>query len=360
MRSRHSLRGLLGAAALCLAAAAGADELVVASWGGHYAAAQQAAFLDKFEKETGIKVRLDEFSGGLAEVRRQEKVGEVYWDIVDLEFADVVIGCEEGLLHEFAANEWPAPDGTTAREDYLFEAYSACGVAGIIYSTVITYQPDAFGKKPPTAVADFFDLTKFPGGRGMRRTPQGNLELALLADGVPETDVYEVLDTEEGQARAFRKLDQIKPHARWWDAVPEAMRMLTDDEVTMTTSFNGRVYHEVVVEDHPMAILWDGEILDSTQFAIVADTPRLENAKRFARFISKAENMAALGGHLPFNMVRRSANDLLTGRSTTGVNMEPFLPATEEHMRHGVWNNWSWWHDNLDELTERFAAWISD
>ena len=55
-------------------------------------------------------------------------------------------------------------------------------------------------------MADFFDVEKFPGRRGMRRTPHVNLEWALIADGVPIDEIYAMLDTPEGIDRAFAKL----------------------------------------------------------------------------------------------------------------------------------------------------------
>ena len=41
----------------------------------------------------------------------------------------------------------------------------------------------------------------------VRKRSELNLEFALLADGVAPADVYTVLATQEGQDRAFAKLD---------------------------------------------------------------------------------------------------------------------------------------------------------
>ena len=46
----------------------------------------------------------------------------------------------------------------------------------------------------------------------MRNKVDGQLETALLADGVPKEQVYEVLDSEEGIERALDKIRSIKPH----------------------------------------------------------------------------------------------------------------------------------------------------
>src|SRR3546814_14961578 len=62
----------------------------------------------------------------------------------------------------------------------------------------------------PSSLQDFFDLERFPGPRGLRRTPMTSLEWALLADGVPGDKVYSLLRTEAGVARAFAKLATIR------------------------------------------------------------------------------------------------------------------------------------------------------
>ena len=43
----------------------------------------------------------------------------------------------------------------------------------------------------------------------MRRSPYGNVEFALVADGVPVDEVYDTLSTPAGVERAFRKLDSM-------------------------------------------------------------------------------------------------------------------------------------------------------
>lgn len=361
-RSRPGARWCAAATSLlALGSAAGAETLVVASWGGPYADAQRAAFIDEFEGATGIDVRMDEYNGGLAQVRAQVEVQDIHWDVVDLVIADVRLGCEEGLLEHLDAEDLPpAPDGTAAADDYYEGALSDCGGAGLFYATVLAYNAEAFPRATPATVADFFDLASFPGRRGLRRTPMVNLELALLADGVAAADVYRTLDTEAGKVRAFRKLDEIKAQVLWWEAVAQAVHMLADQEVVMTTAFNGRIFHETVVEEQPFVAIRQGQLLDISQFAIVAGTPRLDAARRFVRFASRTESMAALARYLPFTPARRSAARLVGAHLPTGVDMRQYMPGSGEGPGDGLRRDWRWWQDNLDELTERFSAWLLD
>ena len=55
-----------------------------------------------------------------------------------------------------------------------------------VFSTVLAWDKDKFHGSP--SWGDFWDVAKLPGKRGLRRGVVGNLEIALLADGVaPET-----------------------------------------------------------------------------------------------------------------------------------------------------------------------------
>ena len=85
-----------------------------------------------------------------------------------------------------------------------------CFIPQIVYSTTFGYRTDVFEGDQPATIADVFDLEKYPGKRSLERRPINNLEWALLADGVAPADVYPMLSTSEGVARALAKLDTIK------------------------------------------------------------------------------------------------------------------------------------------------------
>ena len=74
------------------------------------------------------------------------------------------------------------------------------------------------GKEAPKTIADFFDVKKFPGKRGMHTWANAVIEMALVADGVDPKDVYKVMDTQEGIDRAFKKIDAIKDHVVFWSS----------------------------------------------------------------------------------------------------------------------------------------------
>ncbi len=84
------------------------------------------------------------------------------------------------------------------------------------YSTVMAWNTDTVGKDgaKPTTWADFYNVEKFPGTRSVYDHPRGNLEIALLADGVDPAKLYP-LDVD----RAFKKLATLKPSIGiWWNS----------------------------------------------------------------------------------------------------------------------------------------------
>lgn len=337
-----------------------AESLTVVSWGGSYARACAKAYHEPFTANSGINIRLEDYNGGLAQIRAQVETGNIHWDVVDLEIADAVLACDEGLLEFIEADDLPAgPDGTPAAQDFPPDTLTECSVGTNFYSTIYAYNRENFSGVEPATIEDFFDMKKFPGRRGMRRTPQVNLEFALMADGVPLDQVYATLSTAEGVDRAFRKLDTIKEHIVWWTAGAQPPQMLADGEVVMSTAYNGRIFNAQVLENQPFTVVWDGQVLDKGQLAIVYGTPRLKAARRFLAFAARSESTARLGRYISYSPVRRSGSALITTHLETGVDMKPHMPTTPENMTRALHNDWEWWSDHVDEMNERFSAWMA-
>ncbi|MDE0229783.1 MAG: ABC transporter substrate-binding protein [Spirochaetaceae bacterium] len=361
MTRTRTIAGCFALAGLLAGAWAMAQErMTMVSWGGAYGRATDRALLEPFGADAGVRISMEDFNGGLAEIRAQVETGNVHWDVVDLESADAIRGCDEGLLEELdPADLFPDQDAAAAAGDFLPGTLSDCGVGLIFYSTVYAYHRDHFPGERPATMADFFDVERFPGRRGMRRSPYGNLEFALVADGVPVDRVYEVLDSPGGIDRAFAMLDKIKEHVVWWEAGAQPPQMLADGEVVMTTAYNGRLFNAQVVENQPFEIVWDGQVLDHAQLTIVAGTPNLDTALQFLAFAARPESMAAMSRYISYSPVRGSAMALVTTHADTGVDMAAHMPATPERLERSVFNDWAWWADFGEQVNERFGAWLA-
>ena len=338
---------VIGTSAVTMAA----ESLTVVSWGGEYTHSQVKAYHEPFEKLTGVRIDSVDYSGGLTEIRSQVKSGNVQWDVVDLEMSDTVLGCKEGLLEQIDQSALPpAPDGTPALEDFIPDTVLECAVGTIVWSIVVAFDETKFQKPRPKTLRDFFDVQKFPGKRGLRKNPRSNLEWALMADGVPTGQVYEVLATAEGQARAFAMLERIKPHIVWWEGGGEPLQMLADGQVTMTSAFNGRMYKPIIKEKRPYQVIWDKQIWDVTFWTVVKGTKNLQLAMKFVEFSTDTQRLADQARYISYGPARRSSMDKVSDK------IKPHLPTAPDNFAESLRNDFRWWADHQKEMDKRFAA----
>lgn len=351
--------GLL-ASSMALSQTAFAEGLTVVSWGGAYTKSQIAAYHKPWEAQGGMKINSEDYNGGLAEVKAQVEAGNVTWDIVDVELSDAVRGCDEGLLESLDLASLPAgADGTPADKDFIPGALSDCAVANIVWSTIYAYDDTKYTGKKPSTIADLFDTKNFPGKRGLRKGPKPNMEFALMADGVAPGDVYKVLATEAGVARAFAKLDSIKDSVIWWESGAQPPQMLADGEVSMSTAYNGRIFSAVATEKKPFVIVWDGQVYDLDLFVIPKGAPNKAAAWDFIKFSTGTQPLADQGSYISYGPARMSSAPLVGNHATGGFDMKPHMPTAPANFKKAIQNDFEFWADHQDELNERFNAWLA-
>jgi putative spermidine/putrescine transport system substrate-binding protein len=352
----QSLSHVVATAGILLACgvASAAESLTVVSWGGAYTRSQVKAYHEPFTKKTGIAILSEDYNGGLAQIKAQVDAGNVRWDLVDLELSDAVRGCDEGLLERIDPGILPpAPDGTPAAEDFIPGTIVDCAVGEIVWSTVVAFDRTKFVDNRPWTIKDFFNVERYPGKRGLRKSPRVNLEWALMASGVPTDQVYEVLATEAGVDRAFKKLDELKGHVVWWEAGAQPPQLLADGEVAMTSAYNGRLYNAMVKEKKPFVIIWDGQVWDIDLWGIVKGTPNLSAALEFLVFSTDTVQLANQAKFISYGPVRRSSMEKVSPK------VKPHLPTSPDNFANSLQNDYEWWADNQQEMDERFTAWLA-
>ena len=336
------------------------DAITVTSFGGAYAKSQIESQHKPFTAKFGIKVNSEDYNGGIAEIRAQVESGKVTWDVVDLETQDLTAACDEGLLEAIDLSKVPAgADGTPADGDFIPGALHECGVGNIIWSTIIAYDKTKFPGDKPATLADFFDLKKFPGMRGLSKRPNAIIEFALMADGVAPKDVYEVLSTKEGLDRAFAKLDTIKDSILFWETYAQGPQMLADGEVLMTVAANGRIFNAIVKEKKPFAMIWDNQIYNMDYYVVPKGTKNLENAMKFVMFATSSQGLADQTKWISYGPVRKSSVPFITTYYGTSVSMKPHMPTAPANFKTALANSPEWWADNQDEMIKRYNAWMA-
>lgn len=341
--SKSLVRSLLACATLAAFGSAHA-EITVISFGGANQHAQDVAYYQPWQK-AGNKLIAGEYNGELAKVKAMVEAGNVTWDVVEVESPELARGCEEGIYEKLDYSK------IAPKSSFLAPAATECGVGIFVWSTVMAYNADKL-KEAPKTWADFWDVKKFPGKRGLRKGAKSTLEFALMADGVKPADVYKVLATKEGVDRAFKKLDQIKGSILWWEAGAQPPQLLASGDVVMSTAFNGRIANAQKEGKH-LKIVWTGNVYDLDYYAIPSGTPHRDEAYKFISFASQAEHQKVFAQNIPYGPTNVKATGMIDPAEAAE------LPTAPANLKDGVPSNIQFWLEHGEDLEQRFNAWAA-
>ena len=356
---------MLGGAAFAMSATAAlAEDMTIVSWGGAYTASQQAAYHDPYSAKTGVNIINDASSGeAVAKLRAMSEAGNITWDVVDVVAADALRLCDEGLALEIDADTQlaDAPDGTKAKDDFGDLMVNECFIPQIVYSTTFGYRKDLVGSTAPTSVCSVFDTAASPGKRSLEKRPINNMEWALMCDGVAKADVYDVLATDEGQARAFAKLDTIKGDVIWWSAGADTPQLLADGEVIMGSTYNGRLFALIEEQGQNVGMLWDGQVFDLDGWIIPAglSDERKARALDYVYFATDTQRLADQAKYISYGPARKSSAPLVSKHATLGIDMAPHMPTDPNNAKNTLLYNYSFWADYRDDIDAKFQAWLA-
>lgn len=256
---------LLGAAPLALRAtdaAASSGELVFVNWGGDAIKAYDAAYGKPFQKETGIVVKQDGSGPTEGAITAQFRSGKPSWDLVDADpFSAISLG-KQGMI---APIDYGVVDKAKIRPGFIWD-YAA---SSYFFSYVIAYDSKKFGDRAPTGMADFFDVTKFPGKRSLYKWGAGMWEAALLADGVTPDKLYP-LDLK----RAHEKIRALKEDVvAYWGGGAESQSVLLNGEASMALIWSTRASLLEQDSGGQITFIWDQGLISPGAMAIIKGNP---------------------------------------------------------------------------------------
>ena len=339
---------LLGTAAPALAA----EQITFVSQGGAYQQAQTVAILDPAAKALGITINQDSAPDAWPVIRTQGATGKPTWDVVDTPTQDCVRGGKAGLIEKLDFSK--IPNAAAIPASYKTE-YS---VPYEFYSSVLAYNKSKYGKNPPQSWADFWDVKKFPGARALRNHPFATLEAALMADGVAPADVYKTLASPGGVDRAFKKLEELKPHVLvWWNSGAQSAQILQDGEVDMVGAWNGRIQaamKEKEARGGPLAITFEQQMLVSDCWLIPKGAPNKDLAMKAIAIMMRPDVQARLPQYINYAPANLAAFE--TGLISKELAAQ--LPNSPENIGKGFLLSVEWWVKNSDEMVKRFDAFV--
>ena len=312
--------GSLGLPALMGASRAQAPTVYVNSYGGVWETSWKKAFFTPFTAHTGIAIKT--VPGVIfAKLKAEVQTGNYEYDLCNLGDAEFAQAVHEGLV---------APlDKAAARTDQLPpNLVRPFSIVSYSLGTNIVFRKDRFPNGGPRSWADFWDVKKFPGPRCLFDRSFTCLAFALLADGVPRDKLYP-MDLD----RAFRKMDEIKPHIKvWWRDGAQSQQL---------------------IRDVPLALVWnDGELYWSNLIVPRGD-PNAEAAWQFAGFVAQAKPQADFAMLLPYGPANPAARALVPQAQ---LRLTPAWPANARVMfQHDT----AWLAPRLAEIRERWTLWMT-
>jgi len=342
-------RTLLAAVALAAAALASVPapaspaDLTIVTRDESFQRGIQFAYVQTFTAITGTPVQQQNWEGGIDTLRTQAKATDDAWDLVLVDPDELSTGCSEGLFEKL---DWSTIGG---KDHYMPQAVSDCGLGAVIVNNVLAWDKDKLPVAP--SWSDFWDVAKYPGKRGLRKGVRGNLEFALMADGVAPADVYKTLSTADGVERAFRKLDQLKPYIQWWSTESEAAHILASRDVLMTSAPSGQIATMAEHEHKNFGLQFAGSLWELQSWTIMKGSPSLRMAQQFLYFAG----MPAV----ELRLLQRSGDAAPAKGLSDGLSPElaAVSPANPVNLAAGLRVDAAFWHDNLPKLRQRFDGW---
>ena len=223
-----------------------ARPLTFCSWGGALSELEKKALLDPFAKAKKIDIAYASPTN-YAKIKAMVEGGNPEWDLVDVggRFIDQGKDLLETLDMSLIPNAKNLDPGwVTSR-----------GIFTSTGATVMAWNTKAFPEdKGPASWKDFWDVKAFPGPRGLYKAIYYNYEAALLAAGVPRSQIYPV--TDDKMKLVFEKLREIKPHVKvWWNAGAQPPQLLSSGELALSSAWTGRIL-AVMKEKAPVAMTY--------------------------------------------------------------------------------------------------------
>ncbi|MDB4223826.1 ABC transporter substrate-binding protein [Granulosicoccus sp.] len=343
------------AALVCAAAgtATAADPVTVVSWGGTYGAAQDAALFTDASKNSGIDI-IRESGASMSKTCLQVESKSVTWDLVVTGSGGAAAAAAKGCLEKIDY-------GVVDVSNFYPNTYTDYCVGSDVFATVMSWNTAKYGEPgsdgAPQSWADFWDVDKFPGTRAYRaNNVDGALEPALMADGVPASEVYEVLSTTEGMVRAVNKIRELKPNiAVFWDSGAMQAQLMKDEEVDMSTGWNGR-FDNAKKDGATVGYTFNQALLDYDCFAMPKGAPNKDMAMKFLAEVSKAEYQANLPFHITYGPTNKEAYEI----TTAPKELIEALPSHPKNVPMTLAVSLDWYAEHRTEALELYMEMMSE
>jgi putative spermidine/putrescine transport system substrate-binding protein len=320
------------------------SDLRFASWGGTTQTGIHDADIIPFETATGLVVTEDTYGGELELIRQEVESGSPKWDLVHIEDDVLAEASRKGLLE-------PIPDELQVLCQQLGAPTSKYGIPLYCWSTVLAYNKRrlaALSLPAPDGWQSFLS-DRYPGPYGFRKHPIGTIEIALLAGGMPESQIYPL--TNEKIDLALKTLNKLSNKISWWTGGGEHQQKLLTD-YTLSCAWSGRVW-VMIEKGEPVDMLPSTGLVRFDWLAVPRGSVHADNAFRFMEYSLRLRTQAQLANATGYAPVNPLALD------SVRAELIPYIAGLSRRESGLLRIDTKWWSENLSWVNDRWVAWLT-
>ena len=153
--------------------------------------------------------------------------------------------------------------------------------------------------------------------------------------------------------RAFRKMDELKPHIKtWWREGSQSQQLIRDGEVDMIAMWSARGV-DLIEDKVPLEMVWNGAEIYYANLLVPKGDPRAKLAWEFCNFVAQAKPQADFAMLLPYGPANPGARALMTEARLKQT------PAWPDNEKVGFQHDAAWIAPRLAQIRERWTQWLT-
>lgn len=356
MRNRTRTVVSVGAVSFLILSACGDDnaggedsvQFTIGGWGGAFDESTLENLAQPWadESEQDIEIGFHAAPGEQgALVRQMAQANNMEWDTVDSLNPEVAFS----LYHDGLAAEMPE-DVRAELESVLPESMVTSHGMGFSTSAFVVgcHHDHIEEENCPQTMEDIWNVDDFPGERAFVDRPGIMLTAALVADGVPEDEIFP-MDLD----RAFEKLEEIRPHVRdWYSAGDQFEQLIDQSQVSTFLAWSGRTTN--LMDGNDISFVWQDAIHEPAQNFVLADSPNEELAWDYLVHVAhNAQGQADWASTLYYGVPNPEALELMDEETAQA------LPDHPDNQALMVTPDYEWYAENREEIEQRWAEFLS-
>ena len=323
------------------ALAADAKEIVIANWGGPAADAFVKAWGPLVKQKLGCTLSIDGSGPTAGKIRTMVEAGKVIWDVCDASVGVALLLGAKNMLEEMDYSII----GSKVRKEYQYK-YAVCNY---IFSYVMAFNKTAFKDRQPSSWKDFWNVKDFPGKRMLRGSCIGQLECALLADGVPPDKIYPI-----DLPRALAKIKEIKEHTVFWKSGSQSEDLFRQNEVVMGNMWHNRTNLLRLETKGAIDWTWEGGVIAPAVWLVPKGNPAgARKAMEFIEASLEPEGQVELFKLIGMGPSNPEAADMIP------PELRAYNPSQPDNLAKQIVINEDWYGANLTEAEAKYLDIIS-